>query len=386
MKRILLIIAIAALAAGVAFGQTSLGSVQPKNARAMGMGGAFRVFSTGYDTFFGNPAGFANERGSLTLADIGMWGYVKPTQENIANVQKLMNDQASTSEMVNYIGKFITGNGLGLGASVGLGWAGRGFGLGFNLVTDEIAVGSSLLGAKLVSQTQANATVGLGFRFDLGILKLKVGADARAFYKLHSDPVSGWPFSSILTGLLNENSNPEDILGTLNVLGGYGLALDAGTTLNLGPFMLGAMVRDFGFGYKMGQASLGDIMEDPGTNLPLNGTTAYKLDPVVSMGAGFAFRLLNLIAPSIYVESQDMLAVFSDGFDAIWNTLHAGAELKLLNFISARVGLNQGYISIGAGIDLLILEVDAALFTEELGSSPGDFGRTGIAIQAAVRF
>lgn len=384
MKRMILVLAIMVLIAGAAFGQTSITGLLPKDARSMGMGGAFRVFSTGYNTFFGNPAGFASKNGSLTIADIVAWAYFKPTQENIDHAMKLINDQASTSEMVGYLDDFITKNGLGAGASAGLGWAGKGFGLGFTLVTDNVASGNSLLGSKMKSETQANAIVGLAIPLNLGAFKFKLGADARAFYLLDSYPGSGWPFADIVTAMTSPGGDPETALRNLDMIGGYGFAMDAGATIGIGPLMIGAMVRDFGLEFKMGQTKVGTIMDT--TSVPTDGTDPYMLSPVISTGIGLQFNLGRLFAPSIYIEAEDPVAIVSDGFDTIWSKVHAGAELKLLNFIALRAGLNKGWVSLGAGLDLVIFEVDAALFTEELGISPGDFGRTGIAVQAAIRF
>jgi len=383
MKRMILVLAITVLFAGAAFGQTSIAGVLPKDARSMGMGGAFRVFSTGYNTFFGNPAGFASKTGSLTIADIAAWAYFKPTQENIDRAMRLINDEASTSEMVGYIDDFITKNGLGAGASAGLGWAGKGFGLGFTLVTDNVASGNSLLGSKLLSETQANVTAGLAIPLNLGAFTFKLGADARAFYRLNSYPGSGWPFADIVSAMTAPGGDPETALRDLYVVGGYGFALDAGATVGIGPLVLGAMVRDFGLEFKMGQTKVGTIMDT--ASLPTDGTDPYSLSPVISTGIGLQFNFGKIFAPSLYIETEDPIAVISDGFGTMWNKVHAGAELKLLNFIALRAGLNKGWVSLGAGLDLIIFEVDAALFTEELGNSPGDFGRTGIAVQAAIR-
>ena len=63
-----------------------------------------------------------------------------------------------------------------------------------------------------------------------------------------------------------------------------------------------------------------------------------------------------------------------------------GAEVKFLSFLSLRAGLNKGWASAGFGLDLLFLEIDGAAFTEELGSHPGDSGRSGIALTAAMHF
>ncbi len=379
-KKAIMLVLIVALG-GAIFAQTQVNSVSPKDASSMGMGGTFKVFSTGYDTFFGNPAGFGSKKGELTIADINTWVYVKPTQENIQAAQDIIS--GDDSGMMSTIERLVIENGFGAGASIGLGWAGKGFGLGLTMVTDEIATGTSLLGAKLVSQTQANVTVGLAFPFRLGPVDFSVGADARAFYKLNSDPASGWPFNTIITDIVVNNKDPMETIETLDVLGGYGFALDAGATIGLGPFMVGAMMRDLGLEMNMEKAKVGDVLNSG--EIPMDGTIVYQLKPIITAGLGFKLDL-GLIAPSAYVEADDPIALISEGFDSIWGNLHAGAELRLLRFLALRAGLNQGYLSLGVGMNILFLKVDAALFTEEIGVNPGDFGRTGVAIQAAVRF
>jgi hypothetical protein len=385
MKRIICIALILALG-GMVFGNPITTSrVSPKTAKVMGMGGAFRVFSTGYDTFFGNPAGFATKQGSLTLADLAAWAYFKPTQENIAKVEALINGSASQSQLASYAADWVINNGLGAGVSLGLGWAGKGFGLGFNLTTDEVASGSALLSAKLQSRTQGTGVVGIAFPIDLGPINIRIGADARAYYLLDSDPASGWPFATILTSVLSGGGNSAmTVIRDLSVVGGYGFAFDGGATIGIGPLVVGAMIRDYGLEFHRDTTTIGTIIDDK--MVPLEGTDAYLILPVVLAGASLQFNFANILAPALYVEAEDPVSLVTDGFDTIWTKVHAGAEVKLLNFISARAGINKGWISVGAGVDLLFLEVDAALFTEEMGINPGDFGRTGITVQAALRF
>ena len=386
MKKTLIVLMLAVLLVGALSAQspTEVTGLLPKNPRSMGMGGTFRVFSTGYDTFFGNPAGFASKKGSLTLSDIATWAYVKPTQENIDKLMALADQSLATSDMITFANDLITQNGVGAGASFGLGWAGKGFGLGVTLVTDQVVSGNSLLGAKLSSQTQVNGVVGLGIPLNLGFLRVQIGADARAFYLLKS-PASGWTVGNIATAFLTDpNADPMTSIQALPIYGGYGFAFDGGLTLSVGPLSLGAVVRDFGLGFTMDETqTIGDLIDN--MMVPTEGTADYMLKPTVTVGAGLGFKLGGLLAPSLYAELDNPKAVLDGGLNKVWNNLHVGAELKLLNFISARAGLNKGYISLGAGIDLIIFELDAALFTEELGMSPGDFGRTGIAVQAAIR-
>ena len=385
MKRLLCITLILSMGF-LAFGQATTTRVSPKTARVMGMGGAFRVFSTGYDTFFGNPAGFATKEGSLTIADLAAWAYFKPNTANLAKLQSIMAGSGSSIDSGFTVADWVTSNGLGAGASLGLGWAGKGFGLGFNLTTDEVASGSSIVGSMLQSRTQGTAVAGVALPFKLGPVNFRIGVDARAYYLLDSSPASGWLFGTMLSDFMNKAKGNYDVMAIvqdLAVVGGYGFAFDGGATIGIGPLVVGAMVRDYGLQFNRGTSKIGTIIND--MMVPLNGTDAYIILPVVLAGASLQFNFGNFVAPALYVETEDPASLFTKGFDTIWTKVHAGAEVKLFNFLSARAGINKGWISVGAGLDLLFLEIDAALFTEEMGINPGDFGRTGITVQAAIR-
>lgn len=383
MKKIIGLLLILSLGA-VAFGQgaTAIQSVSPKTPKTMGMGGAFKVFSTGYESFFGNPAGFASEKGSLTIADLGTWVYFKPTQANIDKAMEIADGTATESQMASYLGDFVINNGLGAGLSLGLGWAGKGFGLGVNVVSDNLAFGTSFLGAKIASRTQATAIAGIGIPIKIGPFRIKLGADARAYYLLNSPFDTHWKFTDIAQPIIAD-VDPMAAVRNLDILGGYGFAFDAGLTFGIGPFSVGAVVRDYGLEFNMETTKVGTIMDE--MMVPTEGTVPYVLTPTVSVGAALQLGG-KLLAPSLFVEAEDALGLVEDGFDTVWMHLHAGAEIKLLNFIALRAGMNKGWLSLGAGLDLLFLEVDAALFTEEVGLNPGDFGRTGLAVQVAFRF
>lgn len=359
MKRILLSIMILFMASGVLFAQT-LDGLSPKDAKTMGMGGASKVFADRYQALFGNPAALASAKGSLTFADLSTWLYIKPTPSKIQDFQTLMNTE-DDNERARLIAKFQTeNNGLGGGASVGLGWAGKGFGLGLNMTADAY---TDALKVKMM--TQLNGVVGLAIPFHLGPVTIKAGLDGRIYFRTDSDGM--WDIMSID--------------GTSLVINGTGLAADLGAIVELGPFMVGASVRDLGMEIDMGKGKLDQMSS---MDLPLPDSTPYSLNPKVYTGAGVKLGG-RLLATSAFAEVSDTLAVFEDS-DALWMNLHVGAELKLLNMIAVRAGLNQGYISLGAGLDFLFLHADVAVFTEELGRYVGYMPRSGIAIQAAVRF
>lgn len=388
MKRnILIIIALVAALAAVSAQTTSytFSSVMPKDARSMGMGGTFRVFSEGYESFYGNPAGFAGNNRSLTLADISTWAYLAPTSENVDRVRQIISGSASDSDLMNWVGDWIvSNNGFGAGAAIGGGWVGKkGLALGVTLVTDEVASGSSLLSSKLVSATQANGIIGLAYPIHLGPAWFKIGVDGRVFYRIQSDPTTGWPFSDILNDyIVNDNIPPLDFIG------GYGFAADAGLIFGIGPVMLGVSARDFGLEFNVGSFTSDDVTSNGLSALPFTGTDIATLTPTYTAGLGLKLFENSKFEPSVYAELDDPAALVSssDILADAFNSLHAGAQLRLLNFLTVRGGLNKGWYSLGAGIDLSFIELDAAMFTEELGTYAGDRGRSGISVQAAIRF
>ncbi len=380
-KALITILLIAALAAASA--QIQFSEIMPKDARSMGMGGAFRVFSQGYSSFFGNPAGFAGSTNSFTIADISAWAYVAPTSENLGRVQQIINGSATDTQIINWAGDWIvSNNGLGAGASIGGGWVGKkGIAVGVTLVTDEVASGDSLLGSKLVSATQANAIIGFAYPIDIGPVWIKVGVDGRVFYRVQSNPTTGWPFSTILNDVLNDSFSPS----SLNLYGGYGFAADAGLVAGIGPAMLGFTARNLGLAFKVGSFTAQDVIDYNISALPFSGTTAAALTPTYTAGLGLRLFENTKFEPSVYAEVDDPIALFSssDILTDLLTSLHAGAQIRILNFLNIRGGLNKGWYSVGAGLDLSFLEIDAAIFTEELGAYPGDKGRSGLSVQAA---
>ena len=175
--------------------------------------------------------------------------------------------------------------------------------------------------------------------------------------------ISGKPgFSTIATPLLS-SGDVEAAVRDLDIVGGYGFAFDAGLTIGIGPLSVGALVRDYGLEFAMQTTKVGTLIDE--MMVPLEGTEPYILNPTLAVGSALQFNFGKVLAPSLYVEAEDVLSLMDDGIEAVWTKLHAGAELKLFNFIALRGGLNKGWVSVGAGIDLLFLEIDAALFTEE---------------------
>lgn len=383
MRRFFLVFSLFTLfSVGLLSAQTSIAGLQPKDARTMGMGGSFRVFSEGYAALSGNPAGFAG-RGTLTLGDIASWVYFKPTPLNIKQALDLANSQLDITESSAFFESLVADNGFGGGASLGLGWTGKGFGIGLTAISDSVAEGSTLDTAVFTTRNEANAIFGMAWPLELGPVSFRFGASVRGFYLLETN-ANGWAFNPMAANLLN--GQPLLLgLGSNTLRGGFGMALDTGATLSFGPLSLGIMVRDYGYRFSMQESTLDEMITN--YTVPLGGEEFFKLAPQYSAGLALRFNQTGPAATSLYFEADDpmsLIPLISSNIEAIPSQLHIGAELDLLRFIFLRAGFNKGLLSFGAGIDFALIEVDAAVFSEPLAATGQT--RTGIALQGALRF
>jgi hypothetical protein len=351
----------------------------PKTARDMGLGGSFLAVSPGFASLYGNPAGFAAEKDELTILDTAVWAYVKPTSDNISKLQQFVSGGQGEDEMISLANDLLTDNGLGGGCSLGIGYVGKGLGIGFYAVSDEFASGETAMGAKLTSATAVNAVIGLGVPLRIGGLRLNLGGDARPFYRVDSTE-GGWSLIDLIQGADIENQS---------VQAGFGLAMDFGATLEIGAVTVGLSVRDLSPSFVVDEYLLGDVLSALGAgSLPEADSDAEKaiMTPYINAGLAWKPKLIpGLVEPGLYFELSDPVGAIQDK-DSFWNLLHAGADLKFLSFATLRAGVNRGWLSAGVGLDLLIVELDAAVFTEELGRHPGDLPRSGVIVQAAIRF
>jgi hypothetical protein len=386
MKRSILIIVALSLAASGAFAETTISypALVPKNAKSMAMGGVFSAVPTAEFSFFGNPAAFASKPASFTALSVDTWAYVKPTSDN---VDVLASALADLSE--NYgdlAGIMPTNGGVGGGFSVGLSaFAGKGLGLGFFVTSDEFAAGSDLPSSLLTSDTEISAVIGLGVPLTLGSLKLLIGGDVRPFYRIRC---AEYPLADAVTAMTNDG----EPLDSIYVYTGFGLAADLGATLELGAFTVGASVRDIAPPFPVACSSVTELKDDLSTgSIPATSGSGYSASFTPNVSAGLSWKpqiLKGLVQPALYCELQDTVSVIKnwDGLGSALNLLHVGTEIQLIKLFYLRGGINRGWLSVGGGVKFLGLDLSAAVFTEELGALAGDAPRSGVALQAAIRF
>lgn len=199
----------------------------------------------------------------------------------------------------------------------------------------------------------------------------------------------------------------------LNMYATYDYGYSIGAAVPLGPnFSLGLAVKRLdrrGGPLSLGVADLVDVDEDYITDLISdikNEGVGYGFDaglvtrfeelpfnPTVSLswhdvGSTSFTKIAGTEAPrpqqdnltlGITVSGDMPLAGFAAGFEyrhitnedeQLGKKLHMGAELSLALF-DVRAGFYQGYTTYGAGVDLWIFDLDAAMYSVEKGAYPG---------------
>lgn len=366
------------------FAQTSLSNLLPKDARSAGLGGASLVFAEGYGALWGNPAGLA-EKKSVTFIDSSTWAYIKPTPRDIKNIAAILQGQTDRDQTATILNDLIAENGFGGGEFLGFGWTGEGMGLGITSITDAVIGGTGLSDSTLDMRSQTSAVLGLAWPFHFGPFALNVGASARGYYRIETI-AEGWQFNPIAQAILTA-SNIYSVISSDHVIGGFGVSIDAGATLSFGPVGIGFMVRDFSDKFAMNESSIEDIANS--YMVPSGGLDYYSVSPVYTAGLSFTLDQKSQCVPTFFIEMDDpfsLLSLISTDAEAIPSKLHIGAEIKILKFLSLRAGYNEGYISMGTGLKILFLEVNAAMFTEPVSIGTETVGRTGVMIQGAIRF
>ena len=391
---IVLLLMVIGLAAGA---QTiHLPRLTPLDPTVIGQGGSYTAVAEGYPALFTNPAGFRLGRGSLTLLSTTAWAHARP-DTLLDDATALPLDDPST--ILTMLEHQYEGEGsnemVGVGASVGIGWSGGGIGLGLSSTAEVRTLGEGFpFGITGELQGGFDFVGGISVPLSLLGMDLSIGADVRPIVRIYA-PLSSATMADVLATLAQSSVNPLPALDSVPTLNGFGLAIDTGAMAALGPMRFGLSIRDlFGTQVSFAEHSFGEVFESlqvgglPRVTSDTVVNNDYRVPMSVSVGTSFhpdlgPFR--HLIDPTIHAELRDIGALFRDDH-SIWTRLHVGTQLRVLHLFRLRAGLNQGYFTLGAGAKLLFLDVNAAVFTQELGLASGEKPSAGFSVEAAIRF
>jgi len=367
----------------------------PVSPRVMGMGGSFMAVADGYESLFYNPAGFANTSFSLTILSESICMYMNPAalKDVVDSVGAAQGEgEGFSEEAMAILNEQITEGGLGMSWSSGVGFVAGGLGIGAALVIDGGLYGGRNM---LDISGDASATLGLvlGYAMDFDILgmELNVGADLRPMYRIHSI-IENRMAVQMASAFLNGNPDAAmAILADNATLSGLGVGLDLGGILEMGPFQFGLSMRDiFGTRFEYYTNPFSEIQTalKTGGKIPTTDKVTdatYMIPMEISAGAAYNLDILKpLLDFSFHADLQDVVGVIRYARSP-WALLHIGAEATLLGLLKGRLGFNQGYITMGAGVHLLFFDVEIAAFTRELGKYIKDQPNSGVTMELAIR-
>jgi hypothetical protein len=374
-------------------------SFRPTSARIEGMGGTGVATAKGSDALYYNPANLGSREFSLNLPSVTITLFNPKAIIDKGLIESIMEiGGEDSSAMFGVVKDFFdiveAGRGEILTTDISLGFTAGGLGLGIN-VQEQLHTHSSdgaFTSDKILAELNAGISLGFGYRIKIvpNILSIDVGASVRFAYKAYTNRIGA---SELMSLLADEDTDVmEQILTEFPLAAGWALPIDIGVNFNLPVgFRISAVARDINGKYTMksypgmglwvneltGFIGVEDIYEgtaDPDGISEFEAAVPWKLDLGVAWAPSFG-KLDNFVKPTIAVDLVDTIAMFEKveaDKNAFWNYFRAGAEVRLLSVLDVRAGFNQGYFSVGVGLDLFAIKLDASYYWREFGNEIGD--------------
>ena len=291
---------------------------------------------------------------------------------------------------------------LRIGGMAGLGYVGNGIGLGLFLNTEGVVDGTNVLQATGMAFNTITFVGGLGLSFGNLHLGLAIRPTIFGYSEISAAPM-------VSSYLASGNFDGFDIstIFANSVYFGSGLAVDVGALYELGPFSFGIAAKDLlGTQIAYRTTTFNEYYQAIiAASLPLGSEltaaeeeAAWSIPMKVNVGAEFHPDLgvvSFLFDPSISVDLLDLslaLRTFQSGqqmtTDQILSMLNFGGEMNLLRFLSIRGGYYGGYLSAGIGLDLFVVDINAAIAGDFGRDAAGQWGfsNVGGSVEAAFRF
>ena len=364
---------------------------------AMGQSGL--ACPTKLDSFYTNPANLAVKRGlafSVPSFSVTVYNLQKlvADEEAMEIVNRIADKTASDEDKINLATKYMGNLGKGknaiakIDAGLGLQLGSLGLGTNVQIKIHSLNSGSSLASIMLIPEVNVAQTIGLGLKIiNTDAISVSLGASVHGVYKAYFKAIGG---NTAINFINHSDEIKETLLWDTPVMGGWALPVDAGATIGFAndSLLLSVTANNLngtyhmqsfaGAGYLINSLKEGTIevpegRENPGESVRFDVQTPWELN------FGFAFAPnWTLLKPTVTADLVDMLEMCQsfgkDSFRAEDLLLHlnAGVELELLKFLSAKVGVNRGYMSVGAGVNLLLARIDLSYGWQEFGAEIGD--------------
>lgn len=395
--------------------------LMPTSVRSLGMGNVGIALPSNSDSFFFNPASLADHKFQLSLPSAALTiNHVGGLIES-GIFSSLLSMNGSEEDMMGMIGdaadavvKLLTSDPSKIATvDAGLSFSIGGFGMATNVqaniythatekenVTEgendtEKKEGFLPMNQYLFAEVKATETLGLGLRFQVSDdFSIDAGVAARFSYLAYTGPINAEKILSLLG--LGENTNdaapdPMAFLNEMPLAAGWSVPVDLGLTFNMPYGFTAAVVyRNLDiFGYQMQiYDNYEGFLSDWAASFDMDGDGKFKIKNYGSLDLGFAWQWDNaFFRPTIAFDIVDVVGMCQTkdfGIKDFVYHLNIGAEIELLSVLDIRGGLNQGYWTVGAGLNLYVLKLDVAYFWDEMGVYAGEAPLDGLAVRLNI--
>ena len=315
--------------------------------RPLGMGGAFTAVADDENAMFYNPAGLNSIKGygrfELLNPLVALSTNTVEFAQDIQDVADAPTDAQQATLAADLLQKWL-GEHLHARTSVFPNLTFHNFGIG--------VLGQGVFDGEVHTPTGSN-TLELRGGYDVAGLV----SGAMGFSPLGASLQLGATAKYVRRGLLDQSYTANDLVQrdgidlNRDLKKGSGFGVDAGVILSF-PVPLKPAVG-------VTVQNIGDI------DLDAAGKLKQQINAGLALRPPFPFGSLTLALDMVDVTGN----IGSDQDKA--KRLHAGAEYRFPRMLALRAGLNQGYGSVGATLDLWILKLAYAYTTEEVGAYAG---------------
>jgi hypothetical protein len=316
-----------------------------RGVRPLGMGDAFTAVADDENALFYNPAGLSR----LSTFQIGIFNpLIEVSDKSIDLIQDAQDaDLDNTGEVADLLKEYV---GEHQHARVSL----------FPYVGFKVSTAGLMIGG--LGQATVDADI-----------RNPVWPEAHVDMILDYGALGGFGLELPLTGLsagvalkLLKRESLSEVYTATDIA-----AEDFGDRLEDDLHSGSGVSADFGVMYELGFVPVFDTtVALVVQNVPeMDMGDARDIDTQANLGLsmGKSFSAFGLVAALDY---KDITGSIEED-DDIAKRIHVGAELKFLKAFSVRAGLNQGYLSAGATLDLWVLRFDFATYSEEVGAYGG---------------
>ena len=257
---------------------------------------------------------------------------------------------------------------------------------------------------QLLAEVNAAATLGFGFRINIVEDKFSIdlGVAARFNYRAYNSAVSADNIITTFLGSGDTTAAKDKFLKETPLMAGWASPIDAGININMpAGFTVSVVARNMNGTFYMNAYPgisnwTNELFKKPLTSDGSVGSgdkTSFKITTPWSLDAGIGWapsfgKVGTFIKPALAIDLVDIVGLAGGDFNTekLLTHLNMGAEIRLLSFIDVRAGLNQGYISIGAGLDLWALRIEAAYYRQEFGVQLGDKPVDALTVRANIGY